>query len=113
MANITTPESVIFDSLPSFPPDTRLIAYRREFHVNSAILKLHSRWFRTFMDRDQGRSDSGTDRNLAFRYEYTVTGGPDGLFGLEPLHKVRCLRFIAAAGPLIMQILPKKDELTS
>jgi hypothetical protein len=60
------------------------------------------------MDRDQGRSDSGSDRDIAFRYEYTVTSGPDGLFGLEPLHKVRHLCFTAAVGPLVMQILPKR-----
>jgi len=107
MSDTTTPEPVIFDS-PGFPPDTRLIACGFPFHVNSDILKLCSRFFRTFMDHDQGRKDSGSNGHSAFRYEYTVTGGPDGISGLEPLHKVRCPCLTTVVDRPIIWVVPEK-----
>ena len=62
-------------------PDTRLTVLRQEFHVHSVILKLHSAFFRKFLDSEDKEVAPAFS---AFRYDYVSVFDTDGTWGLEP-----------------------------
>jgi hypothetical protein len=78
-----TDKEVVF-STPGMKPDTRLQVFSRIFHVHSVLLKLHSAFFRTFLDSP----DKVPDINGAFRYDYVSVVDADGTWGLEVRAKV-------------------------
>jgi hypothetical protein len=47
--NEEPPSPVVFQS-PGLQPDVRLTVFDKEFHVHSVLLKLHSAFFRKFLD---------------------------------------------------------------
>ncbi|ODH38538.1 hypothetical protein ACO22_02302 [Paracoccidioides brasiliensis] len=74
---------------PGFDPDTRLIVFDEELHVNSAILRLHSQFFQTLLDHYDVDENIQHDPHSSFRYEYVLKGGYDGVYGLQPLGNVK------------------------
>jgi hypothetical protein len=76
-------QAAVFSS-PGMKPDTRLQVFSKVFHVHSILLKLHSAYFRTFLDS----LDKTLDLNGAFRYDYVSVVDADGTWGLEVRSKV-------------------------
>jgi hypothetical protein len=76
-------QAIVF-STPGMKPDTCLQVFSKVFHVHSILLKLHSAYFRTFLDSP----DKSLDLNGAFRYDYVSVVDLDGTWGLEVKAKV-------------------------
>ncbi|TVY83800.1 hypothetical protein LSUE1_G001897 [Lachnellula suecica] len=69
---------------PSLKPDVRLKVFVEEFHVHSIILKLHSNYFRRFLDSPDKPAGPAS---ASFHYEYTSVVDEDGEWALEPANK--------------------------
>lgn len=54
---------------PGLKPDVRIQVFDSEFHVHSIILKLHSSYFRKFLD-SADKSDASD--SASFQYEYST-----------------------------------------
>ncbi|CAG8979884.1 hypothetical protein HYALB_00002658 [Hymenoscyphus albidus] len=67
-------------------PDVRLLVFNREYHVHSVILKLHSNYFRKFLDSPDKSSEPAS---VNFQYEYVTVVDGDGIWALEPANKVK------------------------
>ncbi|KAG0651409.1 hypothetical protein D0Z07_2115 [Hyphodiscus hymeniophilus] len=80
--------TVVFKS-PGLVPDLRLTVFGKEFHVHSAVLRLHSAFFRKFLDSTEKPSSPAGTRNL-FKYDYVSVVDDDDSWGLEPISMVRC-----------------------
>jgi hypothetical protein len=65
---------VIFNS-PGLKSDVRLTVFKQEFHVHSAVLKLYSAFFRTFLDSPD---KSPAPASALFRYDYVSVIDDDG-----------------------------------
>lgn len=86
-------EITVFEK-DGFTPDIKIISFNDEFHVNSSVLKMNSKFFRTFLDCNRGES-AGAEASAesAFKYEYILKGGEnnnddngdDAIYGLQPL----------------------------
>lgn len=81
-------EPIVFQS-PGLKPDVRLTICGQEFHVHSVILKLHSNFFRKFIDSPDKEA---APASFPFKYDYVSVIDADGISGLEPVAtaKVRC-----------------------
>lgn len=77
---------VVFKS-PGLQPDVRLKVFDTDFHVHSVVLKLHSNYFRRFLDAPD--KPEGPASPL-FRYEYSTVVDEDGTWALEPLARYVC-----------------------
>jgi len=81
-------KSIVFSS-PGLTPDVRLTVFGQEFHVHSIILKLHSNFFRKFLDAGD---KAATPPSSLFQYDYVSVSDDDGTWGLEPTSsKVRSI----------------------
>jgi hypothetical protein len=69
------PAPFIFVS-PGLKPDTRLKVFKQEFHVHSLILKLHSNFFRKFLDSPDKPNGPASPH---FQYEYVSVVDDDGM----------------------------------
>ncbi|TVY21572.1 hypothetical protein LARI1_G000514 [Lachnellula arida] len=76
-------DPIIFVS-PGLQPDVRLRVFHQPFHVHSIVLKLHSNYFRKFLDSPD-KSDGPA--SASFQYEYTTVVDEDGDWGLEAADK--------------------------
>jgi hypothetical protein len=74
---------VVF-SLSGINVDTSLQVFDINFHVHSAILTIHSAFFRKFLNS----ADKTNAVGLAFRYNYKTNVDSDGTWGLESATKV-------------------------
>jgi hypothetical protein len=80
-----TIDPIIFAS-PGLKPDVRLLVFKQEFHVHSVILKLHSNYFRKFLDSPDKKKASVS---ALFRYVYvSVVDEDDHLWALDIAAKV-------------------------
>jgi hypothetical protein len=59
--------------------DVRIKVFEQEFHVHSVVLKLHSAFFRKFIDVE----DRVSSYSEIFRYDYISCVDVDGGWGLE------------------------------
>ncbi|KAL2070504.1 hypothetical protein VTL71DRAFT_13530 [Oculimacula yallundae] len=66
---------------PGLKPDVRIRILSDVYHVHSIILKLHSNYFRRFLDSPE---KTGTRASAEFEYEYVAVFDEDGTFALEP-----------------------------
>jgi len=83
--DLPTTEPIVFMS-PGLKPDVRLMVFKQEFHVHSIILKLHSNYFRKFLDSPD---KSDTPASALFRYEYvSVVDEEDKSWALDVAAKV-------------------------
>ncbi|TVY47964.1 hypothetical protein LOCC1_G002625, partial [Lachnellula occidentalis] len=71
-------EPVIF-LMPDFAPNTRLRVFGQDFHVHSSYLKLHSAFFRKFLDSPEKEIDTTSS---GFRYEWVTKEDKDGTWSL-------------------------------
>ncbi|TVY34570.1 hypothetical protein LSUB1_G008005 [Lachnellula subtilissima] len=74
------PRQPIIFKCPGLELDTRLNVFGQEFHVHSAILRLYSAFFRTFLDSPD---KTPAPASAFFRYEYVSVVDDDGTWGLE------------------------------
>jgi len=74
------PRQPIVFKFPGLELDTRLKVFDQEFHVHSAILRLYSTFFRTFLDSPD---KTPAPASALFRYEYVSVVDDDGTWGLE------------------------------
>jgi len=65
---------------PSLKPDVRLDVFDQQFHAHSAILRIYSAFFRTFLDSPDKTSPLAS---ASFRYDYVSVVDDDGTWGLE------------------------------
>jgi hypothetical protein len=73
-------QPVIFKS-PGLKPDVRLRLFGiREFHVHASILKLHSNYFRKFLDSPE---KTPAAPSALWKYDYVSVVDEDGEWGLE------------------------------
>jgi hypothetical protein len=73
-------QPVIFKS-SGVKPDVRLRLFGiREFHVHSSILKLHSNYFRKFLDSPD---KTPAAPSASWKYDYVSVVDEDGEWGLE------------------------------
>ncbi|KAH8795468.1 hypothetical protein BGZ57DRAFT_865733 [Hyaloscypha finlandica] len=75
-----TREPIVFRS-PGLKPDVRLTVVGQVFHVHSIILKLHSNFFRKFLD---SADKVAAPASASFQYDYVSVFDADGAWGLEP-----------------------------
>ena len=76
---------VVFD-LPGYKVDTALQVFETNFQLHSTILRIHSRFFRTFLD---SADKTPAPTNSTFQYEYDTVVDADGkTWGLETIQKV-------------------------
>jgi hypothetical protein len=83
-----TPHPIVFAS-PGTQPDVRFMVLKQEFHLHSVILKLHSNFFRRFLD---SADKQGPPEFASFRYEYVSVideKGEEPLWALDVAAKVR------------------------
>ncbi|TVY44769.1 hypothetical protein LSUB1_G000600 [Lachnellula subtilissima] len=66
-------------SMPDFTPDTRLRVFGQDFHVHSSFLKLHSAFFRTFLDSPEKGLPA---TSCGFRYEWVTEVDKDDTWSL-------------------------------
>lgn len=79
--------SPITFTLPGLQADTRLLVFDQEYRVHSLILKLHSAYFRQFLDSPDKIPAS---ENAPFKYDYVSVVDEDGSgWALQPANKVR------------------------
>jgi hypothetical protein len=85
MAAPSTPpvmEPIIF-SMPGYLPETRLNVLGQEFHLHSAYLKMHSAFFRKFLDSPEKNLPVSPDAtSTSFRYEWITQVDMDGSWSL-------------------------------
>src|ERR1039458_7906597 len=82
----STSPTIVFDA-PGHEVDIRLQVFQQEFHVHSVVLKLHSEFFRTFLDSpDKAIAPARTDM-MGFRYEWITKVDDDGSWHLVALQK--------------------------
>ncbi len=77
MTDTTTSQPTIF-KVPGAQPDTRLVVFKREFHVHSVILRLYSGFFRKFLDSNTEKKAFSSDIKSSFYYEYVAKDDSDG-----------------------------------
>lgn len=82
----------IIDASPGLKPDVRIRVLDKSYHVHFIILKLHSNYFRRFLDSPERQ---GTRASADFQYEYVAVFDGDGTMGLEPGAVCEYLRFHA------------------
>ncbi|KAJ8065884.1 hypothetical protein OCU04_004985 [Sclerotinia nivalis] len=70
---------------PGFENDIRLEVFGQEYHAHSILLKLHSAYFRKFLDSADKVSAVKTS---LFRYDYVSVVDEDGEWGLEAVKSV-------------------------
>jgi hypothetical protein len=76
---------VVF-ALAGYKIDTSFRIFMTEFQVHSVILKLHSKFFRAFLD---SADIVAAPSNATFLYQYDTVVDDDGqTWGLEALQKV-------------------------
>ncbi len=80
---------IVFQS-PGLKPDVRLTIYGQEFHVHSVILKLHSNFFRKFLDSPEKEA---APPSSPFKYDYASVTDADGFSGLEPVAAAKVRRY--------------------
>ncbi|KAE8442587.1 hypothetical protein EG329_003074 [Mollisiaceae sp. DMI_Dod_QoI] len=89
VSSSSSPAAPIIFTSPGLKPDVRLNVLGTDFHVHSIILKLHSNFFRRFLDSPD--KHPAPDSAL-FRYEYSSVIETDGASAvkwvLEPGRKV-------------------------
>jgi hypothetical protein len=66
---------------PGFTADTCITVFGQDYHVNSMILKLHSNYFRKFLDSADKPNAPAT---AIFKYNYTTVVDEDGIWAVEP-----------------------------
>jgi hypothetical protein len=75
-------EPIVF-SMPGYLPDTRLNVLGQKFHVHSAYLKMHSAFFRKFLDSPEKKLPATSDTtSTSFRYEWITEVDTDGTWSL-------------------------------
>ncbi|KAF4635670.1 hypothetical protein G7Y89_g2430 [Cudoniella acicularis] len=80
-----TDAPIVFTS-PGLKSDTRIFVFKQEFHVHSIVLKLHSAYFRQFLDSPDKTEGPAS---AVFHYEYSTVVDDDGIWGLEPTLKAK------------------------
>lgn len=70
---------------PGLKPDTRFTVFEKEYHVHSVILKLHSNYFRRFLDSPDKEA---APVDALFKYDYVSVVDKDGSWALDPVSKV-------------------------
>ena len=78
-------QPLIFKS-PGMKPDVYFKVFNQEFQVTSMVLKLHSGFFRTFLDPSGGKLPKSTQPT--FKSEWFTKIDDDGTWELSPDHKV-------------------------
>jgi hypothetical protein len=68
----TNPAPIIFNA-----PDMSIQVFHQTFHVNSTILKIHSDFFRTFLDSPD-KTAASTSAAPKFKYEWVTEVDKDG-----------------------------------
>lgn len=58
--------------------DTSLQVFHQAFHVNSTILKVHSEFFRKFLDSPDKKSSESASTARTFKYEWVTEVDDDG-----------------------------------
>jgi hypothetical protein len=103
-----TQEPIVFQS-PGLKPDVRLTICGQEFHVHSVILKLHSNFFRKFLDSPDKEAAPASS---PFKYDHVSVIDADGISGLEPVAtaKVRCSYYCGKMCLLFERSLPDNFE---
>jgi hypothetical protein len=71
------PQAIVILST-GLKPDTRLRVFDTDFHVHSSALKLHSAFFRTFLDSP----DKATATSGSFQYTWVTKVDEDGSWSL-------------------------------
>jgi hypothetical protein len=66
---------------PGFTADTCITVFGQDYHVHSTILKLHSNYFRKFLDSADKPNAAAT---AIFKYNYTTVVDDDGIWAVEP-----------------------------
>jgi lipocalin len=61
-------------------PDTSITVFDQAFHVYSLFLKIHSTFFRKFLDSPEKKGNTST--NPAFQYEWVTKVDDDGTWSL-------------------------------
>jgi len=79
------PKSPVVFKSPNLQPDVRIKVFDAEFHVHSTILKLHSNFFRKFLD---GPDKLFPPASSTFPYDYISYIEDDGDWGLARAHLV-------------------------
>ena len=82
---LDSPAAPIVFISPGLQADVRLCVFKQEFHVHSIILKLHSAYFRKFLD---SADKAKVPTSALFRYEYVTVVDTDGEWALEGAAKV-------------------------
>ncbi len=80
-----TREPIVFES-PGLKPDVHITMCGQEFQVHSVILKLHSAFFRKFLDSPDKEAAPASS---PFKYDYVSVIDTDGFAGLEPVANVK------------------------
>jgi len=80
---VDQPKSPIVFSTPGLPPDISLKVFDQEFHAHSALLKIHSIFFRKFLDsaeKDDRTSAAASSASALtkFRYKWVTSIDVDG-----------------------------------
>jgi hypothetical protein len=83
-------EAIVFKS-PGLKPDSWLNVFSQEFHAHSAVLKLYSAFFRTFLDSPD---KTPAPASALFQYDYVSVVDDDGTWGLEPAKMVRKFTYV-------------------
>lgn len=85
-----SPKLKVF-SIPGHTPDTRFMLFNEtEIHVHSVILKLHSAFFRKFLDSPDKKP---AEASAKFRYEWVSEIEEDGDWHMiDKCHEVRKLK---------------------
>ncbi|KAI9699411.1 MAG: hypothetical protein M1836_003022 [Candelina mexicana] len=97
---MAAPKPIVLVS-PGGTPDTCLTVFGQEFHAESAVLRLQSGFFRTFLTAEAKTSSSN------FQYEYISKVDKDGTWGLQPKSTVND----APAPQDLMLNTTKEDEV--
>ena len=78
---------IIFKS-PGMEPDTYFKVFNQEFHVTSIVLKLHSSFFRAFLDPRGGKLPKSTQPAFTSEWFTRIDDDDGGKWGLSSDHKV-------------------------
>jgi hypothetical protein len=77
----TDPKQLIIFKSPGMKPDIYFKVFDQEFHVTSVVLKLHSGFFRTFLDPAGGKLPKSTQPGFTSEWFTRVDG--DGTWELS------------------------------
>lgn len=83
-------DGIVFKS-PGLAPDFEILVFDQPFHVHLTILKLHSNYFRRFLDSPE---ESSNVAEWGFKYTSHTVVDDCGIWGLDPGSKVRFSRFV-------------------